>query len=312
MIINTGQRTDIPAFYSKWFMNRIREGYVMVRNPYYPNLVTRFKLNPSVVDVIGFCTKNPRPMFQYLDELSQYKQFWYVTITAFGKDLEPNVPNVKDVIEDFKYLSGKVGIKSIGWRYTPIIINERYPLERHVRAFEYIASHLEGYTSLAVYGFVDVYDKLKRNHPEIRDTNDENKIYLSRKFQEIADKYHMDLRLCSKEKWLSEYGINVEGCMKISDYERAGNFNLNVKKKLQARKSFCACYLSNDIGTYNSCLHLCSYCYANGNPQAVKNNYAKHDDNSPFLIGGYLPNDIIKDAKQESWIIKEGEEDGKY
>ncbi|MDE5856076.1 MAG: DUF1848 domain-containing protein, partial [Anaeroplasmataceae bacterium] len=135
MIINTGQRTDIPAFYSKWFMNRIREGYVMVRNPYYPNLVTKFLLTSDVVDVIGFCTKNPRPMFPYLDELKPFGQFWYVSITGFEKDLEPNVPSIDQVIEDFKYLSKKVGKNAIGWRYTPIIVNEKYTVKRHIETF---------------------------------------------------------------------------------------------------------------------------------------------------------------------------------
>ena len=112
MIINTGQRTDIPAFYSKWFINRIREGYVLVRNPYYPNIVTKYMLNPDVVDVISFCTKNPRPMFKYLDEIKEYGQFWYISITGFDNDLEPNVPIVDQVIEDFKYLSDKIGKNS--------------------------------------------------------------------------------------------------------------------------------------------------------------------------------------------------------
>lgn len=304
MIINTGQRTDIPAFYSKWFINRIKEGYVLVRNPYYPKLVTKFILDPKVVDVIGFCTKNPHPMLEYLDDLSDFRQFWYISITAFGKDLEPNVPHVDKVIEDFKYLSKKLGKNAINWRYTPIIINEKYPVERHIRAFEYIASHLVGYTSLAVFGFVDIYEKLKLNHPEILDTSDENKIYLAREFSKIAQKYNMNLRLCSKEKWLRNFGIDVDGCMRLEDYENAIGLNLKPNKKMQARKNYCSCFLSNDIGAYNSCLHFCKYCYANGNAQFVKNNFLKHDDNSPFIIGTFFKDDIIKEAKQESWIIK--------
>ena len=304
MIINTGQRTDIPAFYSKWFINRIKEGYVLVRNPYYPKLVTKFILVPKVVDVIGFCTKNPHPMLEYLDDLSDFRQFWYISITAFGKDLEPNVPHVDKVIEDFKYLSKKLGKNAINWRYTPIIINEKYPVERHIRAFEYIASHLVGYTSLAVFGFVDIYEKLKLNHPEILDTSDENKIYLAREFSKIAKKYNMNLRLCSKEKWLRNFGIDVDGCMRLEDYENAIGLNLKPNKKMQARKNYCSCFLSNDIGAYNSCLHFCKYCYANGNAQFVKNNFLKHDDNSPFIIGTFSKDDIIKEAKQESWIIK--------
>lgn len=301
MIINTGQRTDIPAFYSKWFINRIREGYVLVRNPYYPSLVTKFLLNPDVVDVIGFCTKNPRPMFKYLDELKPFGQFWYISITGFDKDIEPNVPSIDQVIEDFKFLSYKVGKNAIALRYTPIIINEKYTLQRHIDTIEYITSKLEGYTSLAVFGFVDIYDKLKRNHPEIIDCDDSLKIIIAKEFLKIANKHHMELRLCSKEKWLSSYGIDVNGCMRLEDYERAIGFSLTQTKKMEARRSYCTCYLSNDIGSYNSCLHLCSYCYANGNSNLVLSNFIKHDDDSPFLIGNISPDDKIRLAKQESW-----------
>lgn len=301
MIINTGQRTDIPAFYSKWFMNRIREGYVLVRNPYYPSLVTKFLLNPDVVDVIGFCTKNPRPMFKYLDELKPFSQFWYISITGFDKDIEPNVPSIDKVIEDFKFLSYKVGKNAIALRYTPIIINEKYTLQRHIDTFEYITSKLDGYTSLAIFGFVDIYDKLKRNHPEIIDCDDSLKIIIAKEFLKIANKHHMELRLCSKEKWLSSYGIDVNGCMRLEDYERAIGFSLTPTKKMEARRGYCTCYLSNDIGSYNSCLHLCSYCYANGNPNLVLSNFKKHDEDSPFLIGNISPDDKIRLAKQESW-----------
>lgn len=305
MIINTGQRTDIPAFYSEWFMNRIKEGYVLVRNPYYPNLVTKFLLNPEVVDVIGFCTKNPRPMFKYLDDLKEFGQFWYVTITGFDQDLEPNVPSIKQVIEDFKILSNKVGKHAVGFRYTPIIINDKYTIDRHIKTFKYIVEQLDGYTSLAVFGFVDLYDKLKKNHPEIKDCSDEEKIFIAKEFFKIAKEHRMDLRLCSKEKWLKDYGIDVNGCMRIEDYERSIKTSLHIKQKMQARKGYCACYLSNDIGCYNSCMHLCTYCYANGNKDQILKNYKNHDVNSPFLIGHLKPNDKIKLANQESYKIKD-------
>lgn len=301
MIINTGQRTDIPAFFSEWFSNRLKEGYVMARNPFYNRLVTKFILNPSIVDVIGFCSKNPKPMFKYMDLLKEYGQFWYITITGFEKDLEPNVPPIDEVIKDFKYLSSIVGKNSIGWRYTPIILNEKYSIERHISTFRYIARELSGYTSLATFGFVDIYDKLRKNHPEIKDCSDENKIYISREFQKIANENRLDLRLCSKEKWLKNYGINVDGCMMLNDYENVIGEKLIPTKKMQARKGFCSCYLSNDIGAYNSCLHLCAYCYANGNKEEVIKNFSKHDPKSPLLIGHLKDDDIIKEAKQETW-----------
>ena len=302
MIINTGQRTDIPAFYSKWFMNRIKEGYVLVRNPYYPKNVTKFYLSKDKVDVIGFCTKNPRPMFKYLDELKEFGQFWYVSITGFNTDLEPNVPVIEDVINDFKYLSNKVGKNAVGFRYTPIIVNSKYTIEYHINTFKHIVEELDGYTNLATYGFVDLYDKLLKNHKEIKDCSDEDKIIITKEFIKIAKEHNMDLRLCSKEKWLSEYGVDIEGCMRLSDYERAINKKLNPTYKMQARKNYCACFLSNDIGAYNSCMHLCSYCYANGNKELVLKNYKMHDDNSPLLIGNINEDDIIKEANQESWI----------
>lgn len=304
MIINTGQRTDIPAFYSKWFMNRIKEGYVLVRNPYFPNNVTKFLLRPDLVDAIGFCTKNPRPMLKYIDDLKGFGQFWYISITAYDKDLEPNVPNIDQVIEDFIFLSKKLGKNAVAWRYTPIIINDKYTLDIHLKTFEYIASKLANYTELVTFGFVDLYDKLKKNHPEILDCDDQTKIIIAKKFKEIAAKYNFKLRLCSKEKWLKDYEIDIDGCMRIEDYEKAIGKKLIIKQKMQARKNYCACYLSNDIGSYNSCPHLCKYCYANGNKNLVLNNFHQHDDSSPFLIGNYQQNDKINEAKQESFIDK--------
>lgn len=114
MIINTGCRTDIPAFYSEWLMNRIHEGYVLVRNPYYPEQVIKYRLDPSVVDGMDFCTKNPKPMLKYLDELDKFRQYWFVTITPYGKDIEPVVPDKEEVIESFKKLSEHVGENCVG------------------------------------------------------------------------------------------------------------------------------------------------------------------------------------------------------
>lgn len=301
MIINTGQRTDIPAFYSEWFINRIREGFVMVRNPYYSNLVTKFLLNKDVVDIIGFCTKNPRPMLKYLDEIKDFGQIWHITITAYDTDIEPNVPAIDEVIKDFIELSSRIGKNKIVWRYTPIIVNEKYTINKHIETFEYIANKLYMYTDTVIYGFIDMYDKLKTNHSELFDTTDENKIYLSKEFKKIADKYNLNLRLCSKEKWLKSYDIDIYGCMRIEDYERALSMNLDIKDKMQARKNYCSCYLSNDIGAYNSCMHLCRYCYANGSRETIIKNYNNHDPKSPFLIGNIKEDDKVKEALQESY-----------
>lgn len=111
MILSAGMRTDIPAFYSEWFMNRVKDGYVYVRNPYYKSKVTKYIISPDVIDLLCFGTKNPHPMLKYIDELKEnYKMLWYITITPYGKDIEPNVMDKKQVIADVKELSKKIRI----------------------------------------------------------------------------------------------------------------------------------------------------------------------------------------------------------
>ena len=143
MILNTGQRTDIPAFFPEWFANRIKEGFVLVRNPYNPSLVTRYEINPQVVDAIGFCTKNLEPSFPYMGLVKDFGQFWYLTITPYEKDIEPGVPDKSEVIEAFKYLSRAVGAEACCWRYDPIFVDEKYTVDFHLRAFEKMASELD-------------------------------------------------------------------------------------------------------------------------------------------------------------------------
>lgn len=302
MIINTGQRTDIPAFYADWFANRLREGFVCVRNPYYHEQVSRYRLDPSVVDCIGFCTKNPAPMFKYMNLLKDYGQYWFVTITPYGRDIEPNVKDKHELLEDFKKLSGIVGVDSMGWRYDPIFITDKYSMEYHLRAFEKIAAALDGYTKTAVISFIDLYAKVKRNFPEAREVTKEQRLTLGKEMVKIAAAHGMTLKPCAEGDELAPFGADCGGCMRIGDYEKAIGKKLNAPKKKGARAE-CACYLSCDIGAYNTCKHLCKYCYANAEPSVVLAQSRRHDPTSPFLIGHYEKDDVINDVQQKSWII---------
>ena len=304
MIINTGQRTDIPAFYAEWFANRIKEGTVCVRNPFNPAKVSRYRLDPTVVDVIGFCSKNPAPFFPYMDLIKDYGQYWFVTITSYGKDIEPGVPDKHKILEDFKELSRMVGIDRIGWRYDPILINDRYTVEYHLQAFERMAAELSGYTDTVVISFIDLYKKVKRNFPEIRSVSGEDQYYLGKEMIRIAASFGMVVKPCGEGSFLSEFGADCSGCMTIATYEKAIGKKLIVPNKKPARKE-CACYISGDIGAYDSCGHLCRYCYANNDTRAVKRNMKLHDPDSPFLIGNYREGDIINDVKMESYIEKQ-------
>ncbi len=301
MIINTGQRTDIPAFYAEWFANRLKEGFVCVRNPYDPSQVSRYRLDPSVVDVIGFCTKDPAPMFPYMDILKDYGQYWFVTITGYGRDIEPGVPDKHKILDDFKKLSDTVGIDSIGWRYDPILISDRYSEEYHLRAFSRIAESLSGYTKTAVISFIDLYPKVRRNFPEAREVGKEQRLRIGKEMISIASQHGMTVKPCAEGDELAEFGADCGGCMTVGVYEKAIGKSLIVPKKKGARAE-CACYLSCDIGAYNTCRHLCRYCYANADPSEVLARSRLHDPRSPFLIGNYTDGDVIHDVPQESWI----------
>ena len=301
MIINTGQRTDIPAFYAEWFATRLREGFVLVRNPYNPKRVARYRLNPDVVDIISFCTKNPEPMLQYMDLLRPFAQLWHVTITPYGKEIEPRVPDKRQVLDTFRRLSEQVGPECMVWRYDPVFISETYSVDRHIRAFAYMAEALEGYTHTAVISFIDLYEKTKRNFPEVRPVSAEDRLTLGKAFVEIGKQYGMTIRPCAEGKELARFGADCSGCMTIPMYEEVIGQRLKVPRQVPARKN-CACYLGGDIGAYNTCGHLCRYCYANYDAETVRRNMLKHDPDSPLLIGHLGPDETVHEAEQVSWI----------
>ncbi len=301
MIIHTGLRTDIPAFFSEWFLNRIKEGFVCVRNPYNPEQVTRYELTPEVVDLIAFCTKNPIPMIPHLKTLDRFGQCWFVTITPYDKEIEPHVPDKDKIQESFCELSKHVGIDSVSWRYDPIFLSDKYTVEYHINAFEKMAEKLSGYTNTCIISFIDLYEKVKRNFPEVREVSKNDRIYLGQQFVAIGKKYGITIKACAEGDELAPYGVDCKGCMTVETFEKALHTSLHVPKKKSGRKE-CACLLTADIGAYNTCGHLCKYCYANYSTELVKENLQKHDKNSPLLIGNLLPQDKIHQAKQECWI----------
>ncbi len=306
MIIQTGMRTDIPAFYSEWFINRIKAGFVLVRNPYNPIQVTRYSLSPDVVDLISFCTKNPSPMLDKMDHLAPYGQYWFVTITPYEKDIEPNVPDKQKVMEDFKRLSDRVGVDSIGWRYDPILVDSQHSVQWHIGKFEEMAKNLSGYTKICVISFIDIYKKVEKNFPQARAVSHQDKMTIGKAFIEIAGNYGMTIRPCAEGTSLAPYGADCSGCMTVKTYETALHSNLAVPKRgKNQRNGECACLLGTDIGAYDTCGHLCRYCYANTDPDLVKENMRKHDPKSPFLLGNLNPEDIIHEADQRSWIDRQ-------
>ncbi len=301
MIINTGMRTDIPAFYSEWFMNRIREGYVLVRNPYRPDWITRYELSPDVVDCLAFCTKNPAPMLRYIDELKRFHQYWFVTITPYDKDIEPNVPPKEQVMQDFAALSEAIGTNCIAWRYDPIFIDNIYTIERHISDFEIMCRTLSGYTNVCVISFIDLYERVSRDFSQVRTVTSQERAAIGKTFAEIGSRYGITIKACAEGNDLAQYGVDCNGCMTKETFEQAIGSRINVPKK-KSQRAECSCVLGTDIGAYDTCGHLCRYCYANSNRENVRRNMKIHDPKSPFLIGTLNDGEIIHQAEQVSWI----------
>ena len=301
MIIQTGNRTDIPAFYPYWFANRLREGYVLVRNPFNPQQVTRYLLDPAVTDLIVFCSKNPQPLLKYMPLIKPYHQYWFVTITPYGTDLEPNVPDKAAVMETFRELSSIVGPANMCWRYDPILINEKETAEWHINSFRDMCRTLAGSTHTVVISFIDLYEKVKRNFPEAKIVPLQTQLALTEAFVKIGREYGMTIKPCGESKILESVGADCSGCMTQKTFETAIGQNLNLPSAPNNRKE-CACYITGDIGAYNSCGHFCRYCYANTDRKAVAAAMKQHDPKSPLLIGHLMPGDRISQPKQESWI----------
>lgn len=301
MILQTGMRTDIPAFYSQWFINRIKAGYVLVRNPYNPSSVTRYEINPDVVDLIAFCTKNPAPMLKYMDVLKPYGQYWFVTITPYGKEIEPNVPDKRQVLENFKTLSKFVGVDSIGWRYDPIFINDKYSIDFHIETFEKMARELSGYTKTCIISFIDLYKKVIKNFPQACMVEKEKRLKIGKAFAEIGRQYDITIKACAEGDELAPYGVDCSGCLTQEVYETVLHTKLNMPR-IKGQRNECACFFGNDIGAYDTCRHFCKYCYANTDYRAVLSNSKLHNPDSPFLIGMHQAGDIMNYAVQESWV----------
>lgn len=300
MIIFASGRTDIPAFYSEWFINRIRAGFVDVRNPYVPQKVTRYRLEPKVVDCLVFCTKNPKPLIPYLDELKNFGTYFFVTITPYGKEIEPNVPEKQTVIEAFAELSQKIGKEKVCWRYDPIFVDSTYTVATHIREFKKMCEKLSPYTDRCIISFVDLYSKTIKKFPELKEVSENDQKFLAGSFARIAGEYGIKIESCAEKLDLSDYGVQKGECVSKELIERITNVRLS-KNVHQILRKHCSCLPTRDIGYYNSCPNLCKYCYANYDEKTVQKNFLQHDKNSSFLIGNSRPNDIIQQAKQETF-----------
>lgn len=304
MIISASRRTDIPTYYSEWFFNRIKAGYVLVRNPMNAHQISKINLSPDVVDGIVFWTKNPIPMLDKLDLLTDYMYYFQFTLNAYNQDVETGVPLKNNiVVPAFQKLSDIIGPDRVVWRYDPIFLNETYTAEYHIRYFEKLAKRLAPYTKKCTISFLDFYRNTEKNIAglSIQKFTPEVQEFLAKNLSEIAYSYGLKMDTCAEGIDLQKFGIDHARCIDDRLFGKLLHCPLKVGKDKNQRLE-CGCIESLDIGAYNTCRNGCRYCYANYSTKTVCTNVGKHNPESPLLIGEIGPEDKITERKMHSCI----------
>ena len=294
MVLMVSGRTDIVAFYTPWFMNRYKEGYLMVRNPFNPKLVSQ--INFEDVDLIMFCTKNPLPIIKYLKDIKKPIIF-HITLTSYKNDIEPNVIDKNKIIEGIKIISNIIGKENTIVRYDPILINNKYTIDYHIKGFDRLCNILDGYIEKIIVSFIDDYKNVRKNinilnYKKLTE-EDYKKIGLS--FSKSAKKHNMTVQTCAEKSNLEEYGFIPGECL---SHELAYIMTGKKFKTQKTRKNApCNCVEMADIGVYNTCNHRCKYCYANFDENQINKHIKNHNSLSPLLIGNIEKDDVIKIRK---------------
>ena len=287
MILSVSRRTDIPAFYAEWFMERLRDKYVLVRNPFNAHSISRIPLSPENIDIIVFWTKNSKPIHKYLDEIDNlgYKYYFQYTITPYKKDMEENLPDKKIIISYFKELSSLIGKEKVILRYDPVILTDNYTIDYHKKAFEKLCLHLKDYTNKIIISFIDYYNNTEKHlqHHNIHNITNKEMYILAEYFAETAKKYNLKIESCAEQIDLEQFGIHHGKCIDDELIEKITGYKITAPKDNQ--RAQCGCIKCIDIGEYNTCIHNCLYCYANINKDTAYKNFKLHNKKSPLLTG---------------------------
>ena len=281
MIISASRRTDIPAFYASWLVNRLNAGYCLVKNPFNPAQIRRVSLLPCDVDGIVLWTKNAAPILPAIPVLDKFPYYFQYSITPYHEDIEFGLANKRDtVIPAFLELAKHIGAGRIIWRYDPILITNKYDYPYHLSAFSQLCKLLEASTEKCVISFAVAYKSVAKNLQEAgyKELNAGGKITLLKSMLPIAKNYGITLCACCESPELYQLGIQPISCVD------ADMFFLNAPRDKNQRKG-CNCAVSIDIGAYNSCMNGCLYCYANHAKAKIEQNYFEHDSNGELLIG---------------------------
>ena len=287
MILSVSRRTDIPALYAKWFIKRLKEKFVLVRNPFNSNQIYHIPITPENVDCIVFWTKNSKPFHKYLDIVSSmgYNYYFHFTITPYAKEIEDGLPDKKVIVKTFQELGSKIGRKKIILRYDPVLLSPKYTIDYHIKAFEKLCHNIGSYTEQIIISFLDIYNKISKNmiNTNIYKPETEDIYKIAAGFSKVINQYsHITLKTCAEDINLQEFNIKNAKCIDDKLIEEITGFKLKKNIPKDNSRDYCTCIKCVDIGQYNTCIHNCAYCYA-GNKNVI--DYTSHNPNSPLLIG---------------------------
>ncbi|MCU0589206.1 MAG: DUF1848 domain-containing protein [Syntrophobacteraceae bacterium] len=291
MIISASRRTDIPAFYSQWFMNRIRAGYCLVVNPFNAGQVTRVSLDPRDVDVIVFWTRHPRPMFPHLPELDRlgYRYTFQYSLLGYPRIIDPSAPPLMTALSTFRELSRRIGPERITWRYDPVFLSSLTDPSYHGSRFTRIAEALSGLTRLSVISMMERYRKVEKGLKRLEtlglrplDLAEAELDNLLEDFAGAARRNGMRIRACASGRDFSALGIEPGRCIDAEALSSTFGAQLAPSKDPSQRRT-CGCTVSRDIGAYDTCVFGCVYCYATSSLERARDFRRRHDPDAESL-----------------------------
>lgn len=292
MIISASRRTDLPAFYTPWFLNRVRTGHCLVPNPFNRKQVSRVSLSPDNVEAVVFWTRDPRPLMPHLRELADmgHRVLFLYTLLGNPRALDPGCPPAPQAVKTFRELSDRIGPERIIWRYDPIVHTSLTDLSYHRKNFSKLAACLEGYTRRCIFSFVELYRKTTRRLQrlpsqgiQLGEFAEEPLSNLVSHLAAEAALRGMELMHCASGDDAPALGVLRGKCID-GDYlsEHLGLKLLSAKDSGQRPR--CGCLPSKDIGMYDTCLFGCLYCYATRSRDRALRNHRAHDPAGPMLI----------------------------
>lgn len=290
MIVSASYKTDIPAFYGTWFMNRLRAGSCKMVNPYGRQIYS-VSLSPAVVNGFVFWTKNVGPFLQHLPEVAA-RGFPFVVqlgINGYPRALESSVADADRAVDQMRRLAAEYGPEVAVWRYDPIVFTSLTPPDFHLRNFSRLARALEGVTNEVVISFAQIYKKTQRNMEAASarlgftwyDPPDDAKLALARDLTDMARASGIQLTTCAQNQYLVPGALPAR-CVDADRLSRVAGRPVTAQRK--GNRPDCACSQSRDIGDYDTCPHGCVYCYAVVNHSLARERHRRHDPEGEFLF----------------------------